>query len=110
MAVIDNATNKETDKATVSQRPNWRGDEQIVIEILDIRGGTCRGKCIKIKENRNGGLGPRVLIVFSIFRGSSCTTIKFGQIMREPSEDISGGMAETEDLAAAESTWVVLWI
>lgn len=61
------------------------------------------GKCIKIEENRNGGLETSVLTVLSIFKGSSYTTIMFGQVMRELTEDISGGMAETEGLAAEDS-------
>lgn len=64
-------------------------------------------KYIKIKENRNEGLGIHVLTMFSIFRGSSYSTAMVGQTMRELIEDISGGITGTEGPAAEEcKSWL----
>lgn len=85
-------------------------NQLIVSELMDIqciRVGKCCGKYIKIKENRNEGLGIHVLTMFSIFRGSSYSTAMFGQTMRELIEDISGGIAGTEGLGAEEcKSWL----
>lgn len=80
------------------------GEKQLSLrEMLDIqyiRVGKCCAKWIKSKENRNVGFGTCDLIVFSVFRGHSCTMIMFGKIIKELSERNSWEMTETESLAA----------
>lgn len=85
-------------------------NQLIVSELMAIqciRVGKCCGKYIKIKENRNEGLGMHVLTVFSIFRRSSYSTAMFGQIMRELIKDISRRITGAEGLAVEEGK---LWL